>query len=696
MAKAFVQKGEDATFNQQVDFYKFLQIGTIVRVDNERNVVDIQFGSNPIRTKDVPITNPFFTGRAFLGGMPEEGATVVCGFVKLTNKIGLPIILGYIDKQYYNSIFYIYNSGKTSDDITELKDIHEKIGWGVKRLKKRKLYPGDINLESTQGSELVLDDGILIADSKLNEIYFSSPERTIYTNSINNFTYTNGSRILNGLIVRPNSPFVEPIILENGKHYYLVGDGSNAANGNAFTEIRTELKELGNSVLDVIGEFENDDYATVSADGKLLVSQVFGTLVGNDKTKIENYGHVLRPQIFSSQDIAVLVQDVICKPSEYYNLASAYQLKFASGAKFDIDKEGHTFVYLPASSSAHPLGGGRSLEFATDGSLKMVIGKNAVANRSLELDTKGRAMIHLGFDSNTLTSLDCIFDRAVYKTVKGADKNGFAEKSDYTGHVTEKIRGDKTVEIDGTYRLVVKGKIQEEIHGAKTENYVNDKMTNYGGDYQEIVTKQRQSKYGKGHIIDIATKGQELTIVEGDYKEILTLGSKDIKVVAGDIKETILLGSKKVNLTAGDLKETMLKGNRETSIVLGDHKVNVTTGNISQSVKLGDSKEEVMTGNKKISVKVGNFEVNVTTGNVTVKTATGKVDVTATQKVTISGMAGVVVKSATKVDVNAPMVTIGGTPAKGGVVVGLPGIPSHFDYLTGAPLKGSATVKATI
>ena len=79
--KAIVQKHDDPTMNQFVDFYKFLQVGKIVRVDNEKQVVDIQFQSNPILSRSVPVTNAFSTGRAFIGGMPEVGAVVICGFI---------------------------------------------------------------------------------------------------------------------------------------------------------------------------------------------------------------------------------------------------------------------------------------------------------------------------------------------------------------------------------------------------------------------------------------------------------------------------------------------------------------------------------------------------------------------------------------------------------------------------------------
>jgi len=696
--KAFVQKGEDPTFNQYVDFYKFLQVGRIARVDNERNIVDIQFSTNPVYSKNIPVTNPFFTGRAFVGGMPEVGSYVICGFIKLTNTVGTPVIVAYLDSEYYRSLNYIYSIGKTSDELKELTGVHEKIGYGVRRLKRRKLYPGDVGLESTQGSELLLDDGILLSDSKLDEIRISSAERTIIQNAVNNFQYTSGTRFLNGLVLRPNAPSIEPVILDNGQKMFVVTSDARSIdnNGQAFTEMRHEIRETANAVLDVVESYEDADFADDSAKGRLLISQILGTLVGNDKSDISRYGKVLRPQVFASEGNIPTPEDVICKPHEFFNLASAYQLKFDSGTKIDVDKEGHVFAYLTASSAAHPLGAGRSMEFASDGSLKFVIGKTNVGERSLELSTEGKVTMHFGFDSDTLTSCEWVLDRAMYMTINGTDKNGFARRDELFGHYYEKIHGDKTIDVDGSLNVIVKGKIQEDILGAKAENYVNDKMTNYGGDFQEIVTYQRQSKYGEGHVTDIAKTGDELNILEGDKTETLTLGNKEVTLIAGDSKETLTLGSHEVDLTAGDMKESLLKGNRETSITLGDHKIEVKTGDISQDVTLGDSTESVGTGNKTITVKLGDFEVKVTTGNVTIESTTGTVDVKAsTQKVTVNGMLSVDVVSATKVNVKAPMVDIGQTPVKGGVVTGLPA-PSHLDFICGTPLLTSQTIKAAL
>lgn len=692
--KAHVQKGDDPSFGQFVDFYKFLQIGRIVRVDNERNVVDIQFGSNPVLSQNIPITNPFFTGRAFIGGMPEEGTMVVCGFVKFTNKVGTPIIINYIDPEYFKALSYIYNSGKTSSDVLALNDIHDKIGYNVKRLKKRKQYPGDVGLESTYGAEVCLDENILLSDSRLNEILLSSADRTIYTNSVNNHQYTNAARILNGTIIRPNSPVIAPVRLDNGQLFYVATDGPTVdENGRAFTEVRTEVREVANAVLDIIEKYDVSDFADNTSTGRLLISQVLGTLVGNQKSDMERYGRVLRPQIFTAN--GAVVDDIICKPSEYFNLASAYQLKVA-GFKFDIDKEGHTFVNLGASSAVHPLGAGRSLEFAADGSIRMAIGKTNVGEKSIELDTKGKVVVHFGYDSETLRSAEWTLDRGIRTIVNGPDIDGYASYSDYAGNSYERVRGDKTLDVDGSYIVTVKGKIQENILGAKVENYINDKMTNYGGDYQEIVVNKKQSKIGAGSKTDIATGGDTLNILQGDKIENLTLGSKKVTIVAGDSTETLTFGNKETTLTAGNIKDTILKGNNESSILLGDHKIDVTTGNISENVKLGNSTETIGSGNKSITIKIGNFDVSITAGNISIKTTTGTVNMSsATQTVTINGMLAVNVNSQAKVNINAPLVSIGNL-ALGSVLTGLPGVPSCLDPITGLPFLGSKTVNAAL
>jgi len=697
--KANVLPGENASFGQDVDFYKFLQVGVITRVDNERLVADIQFQSAPNIAKSVPLTDVYFTGRSFVGGMPEEGTVVICGFIKLTNKIGTPVILSYLSSDYLRSLSQVYDTGRAADEVAELTSIHEKIGYNIRRLKRRKLYPGDVNLESTQGSEILLDDDVLLSDKKLNEIKISSFDRKILQNSVNSQIYTNACRILNGLVERPFSAFVEPVILENGKSSFVVTENKNSPNYNAraFTEHRMELRETGDNVLDVVDSYDFKDY---TQEKPVLVSQMFGTLVGNNRQDIQKYGQVLRPQIFASDDVTTEITDVICTPEQQFNLAGAYQLAFNSGTKYDIDKEGHAFVHLAASSKNHPLGAGRSLEFAADGGIKLLIGNTAIGEKSIDLTTTGKAQIHLGSDSESLTSLQMTLDRSIELVVNNANADGVAKTEEYFGTVNEIVHGDKTITVDGALTYFVQGKIKEEITGAKTQNYIDDYMVNYGGSYQQIVTYSKQVKIGEGLFVEIAKDGYELKIFEGDKKEELILGNKEVELKAGDSKETLTLGDKETNLTLGDLTRNVETGDMIDNVTKGNRETNVETGDISESVKLGDILEAIETGNKEISIKSGNFEVTINSGNIEIKTTTGTVNVQSeTQAVTVEGLLTVDVKAGQQVNVSAPIVEIGSSPAMGGVVTGQgkpPNIvPSHLDYITGAPLLASKSVSSS-
>ena len=66
------------------------------------------------------------------------------------------------------------------------------------------------------------------------------------------------------------------------------------------------------------------------------------------------------------------------------------------------------------------------------------------------------------------------------------------------------------------------------------------------------------------------------------------------------------------------------------------------------------------------------------------------------QTVDINGMLSVTVKSGVKLNLKGPMVEIGQIPTMGGVVTGLPGVPSTTCYITGSPFLGSKTVKCAI
>ena len=635
--RPFLLPGDEPKFGQHVEIFKFMQIGTIIRVDNELNLVDITFDSNMGTSTNVPITSPFYTGRAFIGGMPEVGSQVVCGFVKNTNNIGFPIIVSYFNPFYLKSIQYSYDRGKAPNDLKSLESIKDKIGYNVTRLKRRKLYPGDINLESSQGAELVLDHDVMLADANLNEISISSTDNSIISSSVINKIFTSGVKLTSGIIERSDVALMDSLVLADGDEQTIITDNLNSIdkNGQPFSEFKLVVNEVSYGTL--MGSRIDQDPSTI--EDIPLVTQTFGTVVGDRKSDMERYGRVLKPQIFTSAIEAIVnSQDLICIPSEYTTIASAYQLNFKSGTKIDIDKEGHTFVKLSASSGRHALGAGRSLEMATDGSIKLVVGRNANQQRSIDLDTTGACSINIGNDDRNLKSIDLITSRSIYVTVKAPDRLGYALKESYKGNVLRDVRGNQEITVSGNYTITVQGKIQENILGTKVENYINDKLTNYGGSFSEILIGTRKSVIGG-------------------------LGSSG--TVFG-VDTTIATGGSSLTATLGSVKETLLKGDRTTSVLVG---------NIEETIGIGD---------KTIKITTGNFDVNITAGKVTITNNLGTIEIS---------MAGTIdITSNIKVNVNAPLVDLGSSPVKGGIVTNL----THpVDYVTGLPILGSLTIKAS-
>lgn len=655
--KARVLPGDDPHHGQLVDYFKFLQIGTIVRVDDELNLVDISFDSNPSIIPNIPLTSPFFTGRAFIGGMPEVGTMVVCGFIKNTNSFGSPIILTYLNPFYIRSLNYAYDDGKAPIDLDSLASVKDKIGYGVTRLKRRKIYPGDINLESSQGAEMLLNDDVSIADANLNEIMISSVENAIISSSINNVMYTSGVRVTSGTANRPGAVSVDKTVLPNGKSQSIITDNTNSIDlgGQPFSEFRIDVNELSTGVMPPVDSFEQSDFDITSPDGSFLVSQTFGTLIGNSKRDIEHYGRVLRPQIFTSAiDSTLDIRDVNCVPNEYLTISGAYQLKFKSGTKIDVDKEGHTFIRIAASTGRHPLGAGRSLEMATDGSLKAFIGRNINQQHSIDLETSGACSFHFGSDDRDSKSLDWVLERSMYISVKASDRFGFALNESYIGNVTQKVVGNKEITVSGNYTITVQGKIQENILGMKVENFVNDKLTNYGGNYGEIIVKSKTSKIGGvidgvAESTDIAVGDSTLKIkTKGDRIEEYSLGKKSVKLLLGDSIETLIKGDRKTDVTLGSIKETIGVGDKTTSITTGDFKVSITAGKI-----------EISTG----------------AGSIKISTAGATIDITSTAVI----------------NVKAPIVNLGPGVLPGMVVTN---VTHPVDYITGLPIIGTPTVNA--
>jgi hypothetical protein len=691
-----LRSGEDPYRGKEVDITKYTRLGYITRVDYETGYVDITWLEGRGFTPFVRLPLSHASLRSTIRGMPEVGSVVICGWSRQSQTWEDPVILGFTDFSLETLLEYrLLRNDKTSQALTDIATIREKIGYNVIRGKRRKIYPGEIQIESSPGAELYLDEDVYLSDSKLNEIEIRSADKSIRLSSNQIYTLTQASRTWNGLVAREPGDLkfnFQPTTLPNGQKVQFVTDSNNPLHvgGQAFTEHRIEMYETSNGIMKASEVNAGYD---VNAQQPFL-TYVLGTLVGNDKTDIAKYAKVLRPQIFGIPFASEVSLDYLeCTPEEYSKLSSAVSLKLLSRARIDIDKEGHLFTFFPASSGAHSLGAGRSWEGAFEGAVKLLLGADNVDNKSLYLDTKGGIKATLGYDREGKSS-NIVAQKGMYVEViaPGNDGNSYYLKT--KGPYKGLIDGPYNLEVTGDYNVVVHGKYIVQSLGTREESFVNDKNNMYGGSYKKIVIKDKQEQIGYNRDTRITgslerapgifTPALPSQITDG---LLLTTGTRDEKYLNGNLKRTILLG---------DEHDTIVKGNMVEDLTLGDKTTSVKVGNINQNIINGSSTEAIVNGSKKISIKSGSFVVEIVAGDVQVKTSLGAIKINSiAQTVDINGALVVTIKSGVKLNLSGPLVQIGSLPAVGGVVTGLP-TPTHLDFVVGLPLLASKTVSASM
>jgi len=655
--------------------YKYIRLCKIVRVDNERFEVDIIFLDSLGASPKVPITAGFAGYRSFLGVMPSAGDWALIGYSKSGN-LYIPYILQFLP--------YSPSLGLANDIVD--KDRYSKLATegSFMRHKMHKLYEGEVYASSTYGSEIYLDKNLSISNSKLNEIYLRSSDQSFNINALNGYLNYCGIRTSSGLIHRNaliNDPEFQsqgdslfPVYYnEEGLPYYTVPYTStiNAAdpygretiddNRQGFVEHRTEVKELEHPMLSITeanSGVDVDSLYKLRSDGKEsnrpLVVQVLGTLVGNDPIGAagkKKYGKILKPTLFKDnadltgaeiREEACLTDNGI---NEATSLAAAYALKFPnSGTSFYVNKQGKFFSNIAASTSVDPSGSGESVEMNTMGHAKLYFGANKRFNRSLTLGTLGGVKTVFGSESDKLRSWEATFKKGVYWDILAGDKDNLALFQRMKGDVRQEITGSRYTVVTGNDIRLVHGTLEDRVFGKKVDNFVQDKATNYGGSYTETSI---------GHFSQTLASGQSKTIAAPD-------------IAAGD--------------TVAE----------KTEVLLGDVEHNMLLGNKTESIKVGNFDTKMIAGNRTLDIKIGSYTVKVGVGNIEIKTTAGSIDVkTSTGNVTITGTLGVKVKSAVKVEIEAPQVKIGGLP-QGGVVNDGPA--GHKCYITGGPHLGSKTV----
>jgi len=346
-----VQYGAQWKFGEGMGRDYFARLGKVSRVDEENGVVDLKWLDYGGYAQEVPLALPYATRRGAGHGMPSRGAIAICVFIKYSQRIGKPVIVGWLKSPWAGSkaneldLGFGTLSTLSQDFIVDQEDIRlaPRIGAASERRRLRKTHPGDVHWISDHGGELYLDENVQLSSGALDEFLLRSDDQTASLVTGTSRVATEAGRRRFGIAFRnevvswQDHEFDEesleeekddvdegissamrkltyesrilPVVTRSGKFLYiptpLLSKGTVDAGGTPWVEDILELREVGDCVKDVCEEVHDHDLDSLyppAAVGDnhtdIFIRRVLGTYLGNDPTDKKSYGVPMYRRIF--------------------------------------------------------------------------------------------------------------------------------------------------------------------------------------------------------------------------------------------------------------------------------------------------------------------------------------------------------------------------------------------------------------
>ena len=437
-------------------------------------------------------------------------------------------------------------------------------------------------------------------------------------------------------------------------NYITTGENTNGLDSHpfAYVEDRKELRHYSNGIMSVT---EEGDGFQIDGEKELFIEDVHGTVVGNDFSSDAGrklYKKILKMKLFSDPNQMDPSPGPVLEPMDNVQdhhlldskaLARFYRIMSPTNSNqfaFGVDKEGRTFVHIPASQTGDtPDERGKSLDLNIAGLVKAVIGKDPNTELSLDLVLNGGLNIEFGRgpkgNSNTFTMYGPVYRNIVGDNTQDGTP---AENISVGGSSSKTVSGSDFTYVRGTSARVV---------GASDTTEADSITHNAGsGGYKMLVS------------------GDHGVVCIGKSKE--TYGDKKSSSFALGSERVVLVGADDNTVYAGTMTRTVQVGSINDSVTVGNMSIGTTTGDFSASVNAGS-----------IGVTVG-------VGSLALSCLGGPASITSGLTTTIfSGVSTIIESPITKI----------GAAVAGFAVAGAIGPPSpHIDYITGIPILGIPTV----
>jgi hypothetical protein len=171
-------------------------------------LVVLQGESQVAEYTGVDITVPCGGKRHFFGALPERGDLCYVGWGAResagTASAKSPIILGWVPQAAWMGHEWIpHQAMERGENMDSVRDRVVTSGtFDRVRFKMRHLAPGNVFASSAQGSDLVLDENVLLANRRGNEIRLRDSDQAIVTRSLQTYQAMAGARVYSGMVHR--------------------------------------------------------------------------------------------------------------------------------------------------------------------------------------------------------------------------------------------------------------------------------------------------------------------------------------------------------------------------------------------------------------------------------------------------------------------------------------------------------------
>jgi hypothetical protein len=200
-----------------------LRVAIVRRVDAKAMTVDLLVvgQGNDDLYQAVPITFPSSGRRNFLGVMPDVHDTCVVGFApRETGRFRQPYIVAWVVPGALAGFNWMTTQPHAPSELSMSPDSKFELEgiFGQVRHKLRHIDPGNLLASSSQGSDLVLDESVLLTNRRGNELLLRDQDQALVVRTLQQFHAGSGFRIYGGAIQR-DARLLQSSMISDGRDW---------------------------------------------------------------------------------------------------------------------------------------------------------------------------------------------------------------------------------------------------------------------------------------------------------------------------------------------------------------------------------------------------------------------------------------------------------------------------------------------